>query len=275
MSLPPADFAGDIGTQERPDVGACSVLAIEYAALTWTATAYGVPSFTRYEVERSLDGGDTWDPIAVIVTESVEAASVFELPRGVVASFRIRTVIDDGGEISAWSPSVEVTVESVQGCEWLFVSDGRPDLNVGVQVRPDREYQFPTTSAIVVKQLWDRDYQATFRPLEQRGVVALLHVTASFDNPAGSLGLRAFDALRAMFEEPTLPYVCTLDPYGNLLYSTPIMPLGSELQPFARHYADVTVIQTGVTPYPYSFSDALLWHDAQLWRGTQTWRGLP
>lgn len=263
---PPAGFAVTAEVQTRDDVGECSVTAIGYAAIVWTATALGA-TFVRYEIQRSVDGGP-WLSIATVISEEMETFADYEAPRGVECAYRMR-VVDSAGGASSWTDTATVTVSSVY-CEWLFVSNVDPSLNAGVQVRPEREYTYPNTPDIVVKKLEGRDFHATFRPLENRGVIIALSVTASILRGT-SEGTRAFDPLRAIFEDTLIPYVCVLDPYGNSFLATVVMAPAREIQPDDRYYVDLTVVETTQTPYVVLATLARIYDDTLVYNDADTY----
>jgi len=67
-----------------------------------------------------------------------------------------------------------------------------------------------TAAETVFVKLHARDYQASFRPLEQRGIrwpfTAQVHTSPSA--PSAGAGVRAYGALRAIATDPDAPYLC-------------------------------------------------------------------
>lgn len=90
----PSGFAYALGTQTR-DATIRGTTTLKRVDASWSATALA-GSFTRYELERSEDGGTTYVPVAWITTEATVAFSDYESPRGVAVSYRLRVVRSDG-----------------------------------------------------------------------------------------------------------------------------------------------------------------------------------
>lgn len=247
----PANFAGaqlDQALEVPDDPAGCEVSAIEYAHLTWTATALG-GTFLRYEIERSNDGGTTWENIANLTPEATAAFDDYESTRkqgGFSVKYRLRVVRTDGSQ-SDWSATVSVTI-APQCCEMVFTSNIEPSLNLAYNRPPEIEYKFLSGDAVVLQQLYGVDYQAAFIPTEERGVVFSVPLNVNLvATPAGTGGVSVFAPLRAL-SRADLPYVSVTDHYGNRFLANLRITTGNEEQPDHIYIGDIVVTQITDTP---------------------------
>ena len=100
---------------------------IQYAEATWTPTSLA-GDFARYEIQRSEDGGATWDTLAKITSEAVFLYRDYESTRGRAARYRIRVVRTDGAA-SGWSSPDEIVVVP-RAARWQFLSNEAPELGL-------------------------------------------------------------------------------------------------------------------------------------------------
>ncbi len=246
----PTGFAAAVQTQTLTDDGGdCTVTQIEYVHLTWNPTGLGLSGFLWYEIQRLEEA--RWVSVAFLLSEEMGDWADYETARGVLASYRIR-VVDQSHVPSAWSATVTATPES-QACEWLFVTNIDPTENLGYVVRPNREHIFPDAPSVVLRELWGRDYQVAFIPLERRGMAMALDLTVTF-GPTVTPGVRAFTPLRTLSTDPRLPYVCVLDNYGNRFLANLQIPRGQDTEPGGRYHAAPQITEITGTPYAPFFS---------------------
>lgn len=93
--------------------------------LSWTVTSLGV-NFARYEIERLADDDLTWQPIAHVNTEAINAYSDYSSRRGVLESYRLR-VRHTNGTVSL--PGSTMTATLSTGLLACLVVPENPDLN--------------------------------------------------------------------------------------------------------------------------------------------------
>lgn len=173
---------------------------VDYAAVSWVSGGSLGASFARWEVERSEDGGTTWSPIATVSTEATIAFSDYQSARGVAVKYRVRVVRADGVPSDWTTQSGTITPAAYPGSWALFTSNGDPAVTVGFT--PDGigwTAEFLSAEETTFVALHDEDYQAAFRPLEERGArwKWKLQVHTAATAPAVGHGIRVFDALRS------------------------------------------------------------------------------
>lgn len=178
---------------------------IDYVAVSWTTGGALGSSFARWELERSEDAGTTWARIATISTEATVAFDDYQGARGVAAKYRVRVVRTDGAPSDWRTLSGTVTPAAYPGSWAVFTSNAAPELTVGYT--PDGTLlvpEFLSADETEFVPLHDEDYQASFAPLEERGVrmAFRLQVHTSSATPSGGHGVRVFDALRAVARVP-------------------------------------------------------------------------
>lgn len=245
-----AGFTTSLLTQALDgDCGLCGVEQIEYVHGTWTATALGA-DFGYYQVDRSEDGGTTWDTYAKIVTEAVTAFSDYDSKRGVEACYRIRVVRSDEAP-SAWSAS-SCETPTAQACEWLFVSSHEPALNVGyMQAGPETTYSFPNAQEREHLAIYGRDGKIALVGTEDLLVdftLTLIVQAEDTDAPAAE-GVSVFDPLRALMNAD-VPYVAVLDSAGNRFYADIAVPEGDADREVNYYTADVEIVELTLSPTP-------------------------
>ena len=247
----PTNFDAVAGSQDFTAEGAgCSVDAIAFASLTWTATALGA-DFGTYEVER-LGPDGLWQQIANITTESVTEFRDFEGRRGEIERYRMR-VVDNLGASSVYT-SQATEQANAEDCEWLLVTNEDPALNVAYDPGPFRAYNFRNTDEITRRRIYGRDFATQFGPLEQRGVSFSLPLTINAQDSADpapgiptSPGIPVFAPIRAI-ADAALSYVCVLDDQGNRFYAGISLLPGSHTMPGHRYFVTVDVGEVTDTP---------------------------
>lgn len=248
-----AGFVGSVLSSALPDNGgsACDPGVLYYAHLNWTSSALGA-AFVRYEVARTYDNGVTWEDIAWITDEADSDFDDYELRRGVDTKYRVRVVRSDYAS-SEWSTLAAAVNAPTSPGALLFVSNSDPGLSTGyVLIGPRQDYEFLGAAEVVFMRMHNRDYQAAFRPLEDRGVrwsfsvIVYVADTPAAAPPDGE-GFSAFDTLRAI-AEADVPYVALLTPDGDVLYGAIQVPRGTRTEPAQYYVASCTFTQTQAAP---------------------------
>lgn len=175
--------------------------SIDYAKVEWTDGGALGASFLRWEVDRSEDAGTTWTTIAHIYTEATLRFDDYEGKRGNANKYRVRKIRSDYARSDYTTQSGTVTPAALTSKAYVFTTNADPAITAGYQIKGDSiSMDFLSASETVFMKLHDRDYQASFRPLEERGLSwsfqALVH--ASRTAPTSGHGVRAFDVLRAL-----------------------------------------------------------------------------
>lgn len=249
IEYPPAvaDLAATVEQQALPGDGTnCSVDYLEYVALTWTASVFA--DFSAYEIERSFDGGTTWEQIAVLTSIAAEAFDDYEGLRGVEASYRIRQVAYALDIAGPWSATVTATPDAVD-CEVLFVSNEQPALNVAyIDEGGERVYELQDAERAVLYPIVDRDGQVALQPSEHLGDRwAMQLVVHAIAEP--SPGRTIFDALEDL-SRADLPHVTVLDSDGNRWIALLQVPQATRTEPGHLYVAEAIVTTLAFTPTP-------------------------
>lgn len=222
----PADAVVVLGSQDLPGGGTgCLVASIERGQITWTATSLAA-AFARYELDRSLNGGESWERIMKYTLEADEQFNDYEIPVGLTGTFRLRVIRDPGGVASLWVP-VAGSVTLDPACHELrVVSNERPELNVAYNYPPGVEFELPSEDEVVLRRIYGRQGSVAFRPLEEEEALvefALdLRVFAADGLgtvPPDGKGIAAFDRLRAIARCEDCSYAAVLDHVGGRFFS--------------------------------------------------------
>jgi len=242
----PGMFGTSIQIQALSGSGdGCSVAEMEYVEATWTATALGA-NFDRYEIERSEDGGVSWQQIGRIDDEATTTFGDYEGLRGVEACYRVRVVRLSDQVPSPWTVESCETPQAAD-CEVLFVSNVEPLLNVGYDDQTPRTYEFQDAAEVVFYPVFGRDRQVAFAPLERLGDRWTMNLTINAVETPTPEGRRVFDEILAISLAP-IPYVAVLDSDGNRWLGALQVPEGTRTEPGKLYVVPATITETTVVP---------------------------
>lgn len=246
----PASITLAAVTVALPDNGSplCNPGTMTKARVTWAATALGA-SFSRYEVQRSADGGATWEDAAYVTAEATLTFDDRMVARGVAHTYRVRVLRTDGA-FSDWRTAVgSVTCPATEGAV-LFVSND-DDVEQGyVLLSPEQTYDFLSADEVVFQRMYARDYQVAFHPTEDRGFrwqFPVLIYTGDDGAPASGRGPAAFDGVRTVGEN-VAAYLCMLTPSGGRYFGAVQVHTGTEVQPGQFYVAQLIFTQTQGSP---------------------------
>lgn len=242
-----------VSAQQTLDADAvgCGVVSLGYLQLDWTSSALA-SDFGYYEVQRSQDGGSTWDTIALISdAESNSDYQDYETLRNLSAQYRVRVARHSDGAVSAWSSVAGGTI-AAHKCELALVSNVDPTLNVAYQWLPERQYEFPNANEAVLLNIYGRDGAVVLLPTEDRLTSFVTQLTVNVGEAPANPGVAVFDPLQALerAQGNTIPYVAVCDHLGNRWFAYLRLPDGIERQrPGQRCVADIGVRELTRTPF--------------------------
>jgi len=186
-------------------------VSIDYADVDWVNGGALGAAFSRWEVERSEDSGTTWVQVATIATEATVTFADYEGKRGTACKYRVRSIRTDEARSDWVTQSGTITPVASSSAKAIFTTNSNSALTVGYTPHGvEMVFEDLTAAETVFVKLHARDYQASFRPLEQRGIrwpfTAQVHTSPSA--PSAGAGVRAYGALRAIATDPDAPYLC-------------------------------------------------------------------
>lgn len=263
VPVPPTVFAAEVrqlalAVPALASKKGCEVDHMDYIHLSWTVTVLGA-TFLRYEIDRSDDGGVTWNNVAQLTAESLNYWDDYEGLRGVLESYRIRVVrIDLTG--SVYSSTVTATCNA-EYCELIFTTNNQKALTVayghpaqgsysGSVSSGNGSYTMLDSGAMVLTSMYGRNRQVAFVPTERLGVTFDTDIYINWVATPLHTGIAAFNALRALAEAQglTIPYVCVLDHEGNRFYAALQVKIGLAQQPGNQQVATVTITEVRDSP---------------------------
>lgn len=219
--------------------------------------------FGGYEIQRfdAVDGAFT-----TIMEASKAYTNTFndyEARVGIASVYRIRStnLYDFAG---LWSAQVTGTVPSpgVAGADTallIFTTNARQDGSSNLAYssawesgQPREEYLWPEAGAVVLQDMYSKDYPTAFRPLERGGERFARQILVNAAGVPGAALARGFESLRNMAWD-TVPYICVRNEDGERWYSTVVVPSGNVRRMIALGrlcLAAVQVIETTAEPYP-------------------------
>jgi hypothetical protein len=204
-----------------PNVGCegCSDDTMPYVQVTWSPAPSGNPDVAAYHVDRMDDLSPDWERVAYVAGRTNTAWNDHEVRIGVASSYRVRVVRTDAvtGDWSAATSASKILVPPGQ-VALAFSSNAAtgmgcvyPEVWTGEVVR---SWDFLEAGDVKLRQMFGRDGQVAFRPLERKGDhwqrQVLLSALCSVARPSMAL----FNPLRDLAWAP-VPYVCVRDGEGN------------------------------------------------------------
>lgn len=221
--------------------------SIDYADVDWVSGGALGAAFEWWEVDRSEDAGTTWTNIATISTEATLTFADYEGLRSNANKYRVRAVRTDGAHSDWTTQSGTVTPAAMVGAKAVFTTNAAPTLTVGyVPHGTDATYRFLSADETVYVRLHDRDYQAAFKPLEQRGMSWSFQVQVYIGTgtPTGGAGTGAYTALRAIADNSDAPYLCLHTGDGQRFFGSIQAPQGDRDLAVGAYLATVTFTET-------------------------------
>lgn len=245
-----------IGTTCELVYADCIPTGISYHTVTWTPlTASVMPAtgFGYYELQRSDDETD-WQTILHATSPLVTGYADYEARVGIESRYRIRFQhrllfpSQWSDEVASTIPAPGVTGTSVDNGVLIFttnnVQDGSRSLAYAMQWETDVEegFNFIEAAQVKLQQMYGRDFQVAFRPLERGGErfqrVILVQAAAVPDG----LIQHGFTSLRDLAWED-VPYICVRDELGDRWLATVLVPEGKVQRNRRLYMANIDVIE--------------------------------
>lgn len=226
---------------------AINATTLDYAAISWVNGGALGAAFLRWEIERSEDAAVTWVQIATIATEATVTFADYTGKRSNANQYRVRGVRTDVVSSDWRTETGTVTPSALAGAKVVFTTNVAPSLTVGyVPHGTNASYSFLTAADVVLMKLHARDYQAVFKPIEQRGIswTFEVQVWVAQSTPTGGVGVQAFTALRAIAESSTTTEVCMHTGDGERFFGAIVVPAATRDLPSGGYLASVTFTQT-------------------------------
>lgn len=145
-------------------------------------------------------------------------------------------------------------------CELLFVSNERPDLNVGYsdgyEGAAEREYEFLDADRVVLHTIYGRDRQVAFQPTERLGDQFTFPILLNaVEEPLPEPGRRVFDAIVEL-SRAEIAEVLVLDSDGNRWVALLRVPSGRRREPGKLYIVPATVTEIAAAPTVVALSGA-------------------
>lgn len=272
----------------------CVPTGISYHSLTWLPLqAVSVPAsgFGYYELQRSDDIDTTWNTILQAFSPLVTGFSDFEARTGIESHYRIRfqhRLLFP----SAWSPEVDGTIPApgVTGSTvnngngvLIFTSNERQTGSSSLayamvwENKPEEGFTFVEAGDRTLQQMYGRDYQVAFRPLERGGEAFSRTLLVQAAAVPDGLIQHGFTSLRDLAWRD-LSYVCVRDELGDRWLSNVNVPDGEVERNRRLYMAQVDITEVTATPSIVTLPDALMGSGgtssgciAALWDGLPGW----
>lgn len=244
---------------------------IRYHELSWGAVNdLAVAGFLHYEVQRrdTTMPADEWETVGEITAVTVTAMDDYEARVGVVSSYRVRQVHEDG-YTSGWSNTATSTIVApgvtgtgVSSSLLILTSNQNPAGNLayvatweGAGGVNNQDFTYPEGGQTAYQSMYGRDYRVAFRPLERAGVEFTRQVLV---NAVGVPTLTADKALLALRDLAwdTVPYICTRDEASNRWLAAISVPNSATRDiPTTGHLvlAPVSFVEVTGTPAPVDY----------------------
>lgn len=264
----PSTVTAELVTTTNPDDGTAGWLEdFAYASLTWADPGQGSYTLLHYEVQRREGAGD-WVTIAKLTDQGATINfNDYEPLRGVNLQYRVRQVMTDLPVVSDWTVSNGVVLPDEldnDRCYVWFSSNEDSGLNVALQATRPLQFSFLDADQVQLVPIYNRDYPLGFRATEKVGVQWELSLIVhgrdsnrgaqtvdTGDDANASGGAAAFNRLRALAEDTSIPHVTAVDSYGNRVIGVLQVTSGTVDNPGALYLAAATMRPTQAEPTPY------------------------
>jgi hypothetical protein len=218
--------------------GSCAVASIARARITWDASTD--PFFSYFEIERSVDAGDTW---LVISQPRTNSFIDVEAPYNAPVRYRLRQYRVDG----IWSdPTVASPVDlTVPLDDWVLVlsTNTDPNLMVACFDQPGYEWAPIDGERVEIRYFQGRDYGLALRESETRGESFQRELIIGFSEKGGR---QLFDPLLAIAHNRDAPYILVRDHRGRRWYTAPQVVSLLENEPGGQYLATVVFNEVSV-----------------------------
>lgn len=245
-----------IGTTCELIYADCVPTGISYHSLTWTplsASTMPASGFGYYELQRS-DAETDWQTILHATSPLVSGFADYEARVGIASNYRIRfqhRLLFP----SNWSSTVSSTISApgVTGTDvangvLIFttnnVQDGSRSLAYSMQWETDvqENFSFIEAASVKLQQMYGRDFQVAFRPLERGGERFQRTLLVQAAAVPDGLIQHGFSSLRDLAWED-VPYICVRDELGDRWLATVIVPDGKVQRNRRLYLATIDVIE--------------------------------
>lgn len=232
--------------------------------LDWDNVVLGCGSFGQWEVDRSDDGGVTWQRIFEITTQAITSATDYESVRNNPTQYRVRVRRTDGTP-SLWSDTASATAE-MTCCGYIFASNHYPDLTVWYDDLEHRSYDFLDDEETRLVKLAGRDMQVAFFTLDYRGEqLEPTMLIAAEGGQGGTVetvepGVRTFDPLREIagkFRNRTTglksiaPSIAVMSAEGDRWFAHVQTPRGERHEPDGAYTMPIVITEVSPIPAPF------------------------
>lgn len=240
----------------------CVPTGISYNNVTWTAlgaSSMAASGFGYYELQR-FDAIDAeWNTILHANSALVTGFHDYEARIGIESRYRIRFqhrllfASPWSSEVAVTIPASGVTGNQVGNSAVVFttneVQDGSSSLAYTFvwDSTPDESFTFIEAGDVQLQQMYLRDFQVAFRPLERGG--ERFQRTLLVQGAAVPSGLirDGFKSLRDLAWED-VSYVCVRNELGDRWYATVLVPSGNVMRNRRLYLAQVDIIEVTDTP---------------------------
>lgn len=156
-----------------------------------------------------------------------------------------------------------ITIPTDGPCDWIFASNTDPTLALGFQENGSQTtgtaggihaYTRANSASTSVLLIEGRQMPIGFRPAtEGDSDVFTLQFEVALDTPGDPVGASimdraAFDALLALIEDPSLPYIAVCDGWGRRWFAFVEFVDGSYTWQAHEHLADIKVSEVASVP---------------------------
>lgn len=241
---------------------ACIPTGVSYNNITWTAlgaSSMAASGFGYYELQRYDAIDAEWNTILHANSALVTGFHDYEARIGIESRYRIRFqhrllfASNWSSEVASTLPGPGVTGNQVGNSAIVFTTNenqsGGSSLAYTLvwESDPDESFTFIEAGDVQLQQMYLRDFQVAFRPLERGGERFQRTLLVQAAAVPSGLIRDGFKSLRDLAWDD-VSYVCVRNELGDRWYATVLVPSGNVLRNRRLYLAQVDIIEVTDTP---------------------------
>jgi hypothetical protein len=235
----------------------CIPTGISYNDITWTAlgpSSMPASGFGYYELQRYDAVDDGWSTLLHANSPLVTGFHDYEARIGIESRYRIRFLhrllfeSDWSAEVANTLPGPGITGNQVGNSAIVFTTNENQSGDSSLaytlvwESTPEETFDFIEAGDVQLQQMYLRDFQVAFRPLERGGERFQRTLLVQAAAVPSGLIRDGFKSLRDLAWDD-VSYICVRNELGDRWYATVLVPSGNVMRNRRLYLAQVDIIE--------------------------------